>query len=46
MSTVSPYSSLYFIALITIGNYILLNLLSAILLEALSFKVEFLNNLK
>ena len=39
MSKVSPWASLYFIALMTFGNYVLFNLLVAILVEGFSSDV-------
>merc|ERR1712226_1290627 len=40
MSRTSPWASLYFIALMTFGNYVLFNLLVAILVEGFSSEEE------
>ncbi|GIL88323.1 hypothetical protein Vretifemale_16288 [Volvox reticuliferus] len=40
MRTVSKWASLYFVASILIGNYLVFNLFIAILLDNLSFKIE------
>ncbi|ESO03357.1 hypothetical protein HELRODRAFT_80461, partial [Helobdella robusta] len=40
MSKTSPWASLYFIALMTFGNYVLFNLLVAILVEGFSAEAE------
>ena len=36
MESTSPYAALYFVALMTFGNYVLFNLLVAILVEGFS----------
>jgi len=41
MSRTSPWAALYFIFLMTFGNYILFNLLVAILVEGFSGEVQF-----
>lgn len=40
MAKTSPWASLYFIALMTFGNYVLFNLLVAILVEGFSSEAE------
>lgn len=40
MSKTSPWAALYFIALMTFGNYVLFNLLVAILVEGFSSAAE------
>jgi len=40
MSRTSPWAALYFIALMTFGNYVLFNLLVAILVEGFSSAAE------
>lgn len=40
METTSSWASLYFIALMTLGNYVLFNLLVAILVEGFSTEVK------
>ena len=42
MSKTSPYTALYFILLMTFGNYVLFNLLVAILVEGFSAEAEVL----
>ena len=38
MLKVSPYTSIYFISLVTLGNYLIFNLLVAILVDGFSAK--------
>lgn len=40
MERTSPYAALYFVALMTFGNYVLFNLLVAILVEGFSQEVS------
>lgn len=40
MSRTTPWAALYFVALMTIGNYVLFNLLVAILVEGFSSVVS------
>lgn len=40
MHKTSPWAALYFVALMTIGNYVLFNLLVAILVEGFSSVVS------
>lgn len=40
MEKTSPWAALYFVALMTIGNYVLFNLLVAILVEGFSSVVS------
>jgi len=46
MSRTSPWAALYFIFLMTFGNYILFNLLVAILVEGFSGEVNYLFSYK
>lgn len=39
MASTSPWASLYFVALMTFGNYVLFNLLVAILVEGFQAEV-------
>ena len=39
MASTSPWASLYFVALMTFGNYVLFNLLVAILVEGVQAEV-------
>lgn len=41
MEKTSHWAALYFVALMTFGNYVLFNLLVAILVEGFSSEVEF-----
>lgn len=43
MSKTSPWTALYFILLMTFGNYVLFNLLVAILVEGFSAEAEVSN---
>lgn len=43
MASTSPVASLYFVALMTIGNYVLFNLLVAILVEGFQAEVCYIN---
>lgn len=40
MASTSPWASLYFVALMTFGNYVLFNLLVAILVEGFQAEVR------
>lgn len=40
MASTSPWASLYFVALMTFGNYVLFNLLVAILVEGFQAEVS------
>lgn len=41
MASTSPFAALYFVALMTFGNYVLFNLLVAILVEGFQAEVRF-----
>lgn len=43
MASTSPWAALYFVALMTFGNYVLFNLLVAILVEGFQAEVRFVN---
>lgn len=45
MASTSPVAALYFIALMTFGNYVLFNLLVAILVEGFQTEVKPVSNL-
>lgn len=42
MASTSPFAALYFVALMTFGNYVLFNLLVAILVEGFQAEVRYL----
>ncbi len=45
MERTSPYAALYFVALMTFGNYVLFNLLVAILVEGFSQEVSLMKQI-
>jgi len=45
MANTSPWAALYFILLMTFGNYVLFNLLVAILVEGFSAQAEVIRTL-
>lgn len=45
MASTSPFAALYFVALMTFGNYVLFNLLVAILVEGFQAEVRALDGM-